>query len=124
MVTWEWEVILVDADSLVFYNESRMFSKIYCDNNDQCPGPTGNLWNFKSLNSKIYETCRDLRGICNDYRCRGFDVGLHACGMSEWYLCRIARFVENVPGIGASYNDVCACLRQPDPDQRCTFSYA
>ncbi|XP_078491365.1 uncharacterized protein LOC100181146 [Ciona intestinalis] len=124
MVTWDWELILVDADSLVFYNESRMFSKIYCEYNDQCPGPSGNLWIFNSLNSRIYETCRDLRGICLDNRCRGFDVGLHACGMAEWYLCKLSRFLEKDSHMRNSYNEICSCLRQPDPDSRCSFSHA
>jgi len=60
-----------------------------CESDDQCLGPQGNLWTWCSLNVKIYKTCLDMKGMCVNGECRGFDNSLHACGMAEWYLCRL-----------------------------------
>ncbi|XP_076815599.1 uncharacterized protein LOC143461669 [Clavelina lepadiformis] len=125
MFSPDFEIFLVDADSLVFYNDSRLFSKLLCTSHEHCPGPSGNLWVAESLNARIYKTCKDFYGICEYGRCRGFDVSLHACGMSEWYLCHLGKFFENTsPHIKDKYESMCKCLRQPFPQFRCTFETA
>jgi len=71
-----------------FFN-FRLFSKLMCKDDSDCSGPRGNLWVPLSLNARIYQKCADLRGICENDRCRGVDVALHACGLAEWFICKL-----------------------------------
>jgi len=122
MVGYDWDLIIVDADSFVYYDDARLFSQLSCESSEACTGPMGNLWIGMSLNAKIYANCLDLHGICESGNCRGYDVGLHACGLANWYLCRFSQFFTG--NMKIQYNKVCTCLREPQPSRRCSFSYA
>ncbi|XP_039254289.1 uncharacterized protein LOC120331283 isoform X2 [Styela clava] len=124
MMTTDWQLYMVDADSLVFYNDSRIYSKVSCNSDDHCPKPSGNLWIDFSLNMRIYKNCRDLTGICEDNECRGFGTELHTCGVANWYICRLSTLFKESTNVGKIFKDVCICMNQMHPHRRCTFDKA
>ena len=69
----------------------RLFSGLSCARNEQCWGPKGNLWAPSSLNYKIYRSCMDIDGMCEQRKCRGFDTSLHACGLANWIICGLIK---------------------------------
>jgi len=96
MVDKNWQIWIVDVDSFIFYNRSRIFAEMTCEEDEDCYGPVGKFWQKNSLNQKIFRKCNELHGICEKGRCHGFDATLHACGMARWFLCSLSRFVSRV----------------------------
>ncbi|XP_002127696.2 uncharacterized protein LOC100181781 [Ciona intestinalis] len=114
------DIHLVDADSLIVYGESPLYSRTLCRHNNDCPSPRGNLWGPDSLNQKLYSSCLELFGYCVNSTCRGLDASLHTCGVGKWLVATVRYIIPT-----SQYNDyrnIMHCMMETYPDKRCTMT--
>ncbi|CAK8693095.1 unnamed protein product [Clavelina lepadiformis] len=116
------DIYVVDADSILFYGDVPFLSRSSCRLDEDCSRPSGNLWRSSALNHKIYYTCKEIMGYCQNNTCRGYDASLHTCGVGRWL---IAPFRNIIPD--RYYNEfkkIMHCTMEEDPVNRCRMADA
>uniref|UniRef100_H2ZQX3 Uncharacterized protein n=1 Tax=Ciona savignyi TaxID=51511 RepID=H2ZQX3_CIOSA len=114
------DIYLVDADSLIFYGDSRLYSRTLCRSDNDCLGPRGNLWGPNSLNQKVYSACLELSGYCVNNTCRGIDASLHTCGVGKWLIANVRNLIPAQQY--NSYRELMHCMMETYPDKRCSMT--
>nr|XP_039251373.1 uncharacterized protein LOC120328879 [Styela clava] len=113
---------LVDADSLIFYENVPLLSRMSCHKDSDCPKPSGNLWPSHALNRKIYYGCGEMYGICRNNTCQGIGSELHTCGVGRWLVTAVRSFIP--VEVYNDYRKLKECMSESNPLRRCSAHYS